>query len=48
MLVVLRTPPLAMNALRWERTLLGGCPLLFLCPLAPGDPPLPLGHAVRW
>ena len=37
-----------MHAVRWDRSLLGRCPLLFLLLLAPGDPPLPLGHSVRW
>ena len=38
----------AVNAVRWERTLLRGCLFLYLRPLAPGEPPLPLGHAVCW
>ena len=39
--------PPAVHAVSWERTLLGGCPFLLLHPLAPVDPPLLLGHAVR-
>ena len=39
-------PPPPLHAVRWERTLLGGCPLIFL--LAQGVPLLPLRHAVRW
>ena len=35
-----------MHAVRWERPLIRGCPLLFL--LALGVPLLPLGHAMRW
>ena len=35
-----------MHAMRWERMLLWGCPLLFL--LAWGVPFLPLWHAIRW
>ena len=39
-------PPPPLHAVRWERTLLGGCPLLSL--VSPGAPLLLLGHAVRW
>ena len=35
-----RGSPPPLHAVRWERTLLGGCPLLV--------PLLPLGHVVRW
>ena len=38
--------PPSVHAVRWERTLLGGCPLLGI--LSPGAPLLPLGHSVRW
>ena len=48
MLVLVSPPPPSVHAVRWERTLLGGCPLLFRLLLAPVGPPLPLGHAVRW
>ena len=46
MLVWFWAPPPSVHAVRWERTLIGGCPLLVL--LSPGDPLLPLGRAVRW
>ena len=38
--------PPSLHAVRWERMLLGGCPLPVL--LSWGDPLLPLRHAVRW
>ena len=39
---------LSMHAVCWVRTLIGGCPLLFLLLPDPGDPPFLFGHAIRW
>ena len=39
-------PPSPLHAVRWERRLLRGCPLLFL--LVQGVTLLPLWHAMRW
>ena len=38
--------PPSLHAIRWERTLLGGLPLLIL--LVWGVPPLPCWHTVQW
>ena len=38
----------SVHAVLWTRTLLRGCHLLLCRPLSPWDPPLPLGHAMRW